>query len=66
MGIKERSGSIKLRCFQNVMASVLLAVLLAFPAVAEPALWIIHGTGSTIYLFGTVHALKPSTVWFSP
>lgn len=47
-----------------------LASVLAFgfagTALAEPALWKIHDADSTIYLFGTIHVLKPSTVWRSP
>lgn len=37
----------------------------ASPAAAEPALWSIKDKDSTIYLFGTVHALKPEVVWRS-
>lgn len=35
------------------------------PAVAEagPALWVIRDADSTIYLFGTVHVLRPQTLW---
>ncbi len=36
------------------------------PAAAEPALWAIKGPQSTIYLFGTVHALPPSLDWKTP
>ena len=43
-----------------------LAVGLALPAMAEPALWAIKDKDSTIYLFGTVHVLKPETQWRSP
>jgi len=39
----------------------------AEPAAAPgPALWIIRDADSTLYLFGTVHVLKPGTVWASP
>ncbi len=44
----------------------LLALGLAAPAAAEPALWVIKDQDSTIYLFGTVHVLKPATQWRSP
>ena len=30
-----------------------------------PALWVIRDADSTLYLFGTVHVLKPSTQWDS-
>jgi uncharacterized protein YbaP (TraB family) len=47
------------------LASV-LALGFAGTALAEPALWKIQDADSTIYLFGTIHVLKPSTVWRSP
>lgn len=46
------------------LASV-LALACAAPALAEPALWAIKDSDSTIYLFGTVHVLKPDTQWRS-
>lgn len=30
---------------------------------AGPALWVIRDADSTIYLFGTVHVLRPTTAW---
>jgi len=39
---------------------------LAFPALAEPALWVAKTGGATVYLFGTVHALKSDTPWWTP
>ena len=48
-------------------ASLLAAlVLLAAPAFAEghgPALWKISSAGTTLYIFGSVHVLKPGTFW---
>lgn len=32
-------------------------------AEAGPALWVIRDADSTIYLFGTVHVLRPQTIW---
>lgn len=32
-------------------------------ASADPALWAVKDEDTTIYLFGTVHVLKPGTVW---
>jgi uncharacterized protein YbaP (TraB family) len=32
--------------------------------VAHPALWLVKDRDTTIYLFGTVHVLKPGTDWF--
>jgi uncharacterized protein YbaP (TraB family) len=44
--------------------AALLAV--AVPAWAKPALWLVRSQTATIYLFGTVHILKPDTPWRSP
>jgi uncharacterized protein YbaP (TraB family) len=41
-----------------------LALLLAsLPALANPALWVVRGADTTIYLFGTVHLLPNDTQW---
>ncbi len=32
----------------------------------NPALWVIRDADSTIYLFGTFHALRPTTQWRTP
>ena len=34
------------------------------PEDADPALWLIRDEDTTIYLFGTVHILKPGMTWF--
>lgn len=36
-----------------------------FPAGAEPAMWVIRDSDSTIYLIGTLHLLKHDTEWKS-
>jgi uncharacterized protein YbaP (TraB family) len=38
----------------------------AKPAVqdADPALWVVKDKDTTIYLFGTIHVLKPGLTWF--
>jgi uncharacterized protein YbaP (TraB family) len=41
------------------------ALGLAAPASAEPAIWIVRDADSTIYLFGSVHLLKPGLEWKS-
>lgn len=48
------------------------AALIASPALAapasndlDPALWVVKDNDTTIYLFGTVHALKPGLDWFN-
>lgn len=38
----------------------------ALPAAAQPAFWVIKDADSTIYLLGTIHLLKPDTVWRGP
>lgn len=48
------------------LAATALALAAAGPAAAEPALWALRDADSTIYLFGTVHVLKPGTEWRSP
>jgi uncharacterized protein YbaP (TraB family) len=58
-------------------AASALAALLALPACgqqaapapaatqdADPALWVVKDADTTIYLFGTVHVLKPGLSWF--
>jgi uncharacterized protein YbaP (TraB family) len=56
-----------LGCLRSRIAALAAAVLLAAPpALAEPALWIVKDKDSTIYLFGTVHILRPDTAWRSP
>lgn len=37
----------------------------ARPVGDGPALWVVKDEDSTIYLFGTVHILRPSTAWHS-
>jgi len=49
-----------------VGAASIVALGVAAPAMAEPALWAIKDKDSTIYLFGTIHVLKPDTQWRSP
>jgi uncharacterized protein len=31
---------------------------------ADPALWVVKDDDTTIYLFGTIHAMKPEVQWF--
>ena len=55
-------------------ATAALALCLALPACAspapvavkdaDPALWVVKDTDTTIYLFGTIHVLKPGLSWF--
>ncbi|MBO9561046.1 MAG: TraB/GumN family protein [Caulobacter sp.] len=49
------------------VAPVFVALAMgASPALAAPALWVIKDKDSTIYLFGTIHVLKPQTQWRTP
>lgn len=41
------------------------ALFLADLAKAEPAIWVVKGPHATVYLFGTIHALKPDEKWRS-
>jgi uncharacterized protein YbaP (TraB family) len=34
------------------------------PAPLHPALWMVRDADTTIYLFGTIHALRPGLAWF--
>ncbi|KQM94147.1 polysaccharide biosynthesis protein GumN [Sphingomonas sp. Leaf22] len=36
----------------------------AAPREADPALWVVRDKDTTIYLFGTIHVLKPGLSWF--
>ncbi len=36
----------------------------AAKADADPALWVVKDADTTIYLFGTIHVLKPGMTWF--
>ena len=31
---------------------------------ADPALWVVKDRDTTVYLFGTIHVLKPGLTWF--
>lgn len=31
---------------------------------ADPALWVVRDADTTVYLFGTIHVLKPGLTWF--
>jgi len=65
-----------MRIFLHSIA--VLALCLAGPALAgtatpavsapqpDPALWVVKDHDTTIYLFGTIHILKPGMDWFDP
>ena len=39
------------------------SAVVAAPAGSGPGLWVVKDADSTLYLFGTVHVLKPDTPW---
>jgi uncharacterized protein len=57
-------------------AAVLLFSLAPLPLRAEtplsasapprPLMWVIRDADSTLYLFGTIHAMRPDAAWFTP
>lgn len=47
-------------------AALLTAIAAIGVARAEPAMWVVRDQDSTMYLFGTVHVLKPETKWRTP
>jgi hypothetical protein len=51
---------------QSATPAVPAAVAAVPPATgAGPALWVVKDADSTLYLFGTVHVLRPDTAWGS-
>ncbi|MEO0441708.1 MAG: TraB/GumN family protein [Pseudomonadota bacterium] len=40
------------------------ATIAQMPEDADPALWVLKDEDTTIYMFGTVHILKPGLTWF--
>lgn len=55
----------------NKLRGLFAAALLALPLPAaargndaDPALWVVKDADTTIYLFGTIHILKPGLTWF--
>lgn len=49
-----------------IVATLGILALAAAPASAQPAFWVVRDADSTIYLLGTIHLLKPETVWRGP
>jgi uncharacterized protein YbaP (TraB family) len=43
-----------------------LVLAAAAAAFAEPALWVVRSRTATVYLFGTIHLLKPDANWETP
>src|SRR5437762_1555260 len=51
------------RCARFWLLLLAISVAAVVAAKAEPAMWVIRDEDSTIYLIGTIHALRPETVW---
>lgn len=51
--------------FAQTPAAADPAAVVAAPAGSGPRLWVVKDADSTLYLFGTVHVLKPETPWGS-
>lgn len=60
--------ALTLSTFGTPMATPALAQQVPAPAVetvdVDPALWVVKDADTTVYLFGTVHILKPGMGWF--
>jgi len=54
-----------MRLWRSVVLMALLFGLCPRSALADPALWVLKDADSTIYLFGTIHAMKPGVKWHS-
>jgi uncharacterized protein YbaP (TraB family) len=50
----------------GLVLCALLTTAMGGRALAEPALWKIQGAHATVYLFGTIHILKPGVAWRAP
>lgn len=55
--------SLTLKLCSLVAGAMLALSACTTPAQAQPAMWTVKDADSTIYLFGTVHLLKPETQW---
>jgi hypothetical protein len=59
--------SVPLQRLVGLLAGIVIALCAALaPARADPALWVLKDADSTIYLFGTFHAIKPEMNWHNP
>ncbi len=49
----------------TLIGAVVAFACLGAPAWAEPALWVARSPTATVYLFGTLHVVRPDTRWRS-
>lgn len=52
--------------FAAVAGTPDIAIAQEAPETGRPAMWVVSDADSTIYLFGTIHLLKPETQWRTP
>ncbi|MEN0653449.1 MULTISPECIES: TraB/GumN family protein [Hyphobacterium] len=52
--------------FKTWIAGSVAALALTAPALADPSLWHLSDEDSDIYIFGTVHILRPDVEWRAP
>lgn len=55
-----------MRCMAMVLLLCAAGTAPALAAPLHPALWKAHDSDTTVYFFGTVHAMKPGTKWHFP
>jgi uncharacterized protein YbaP (TraB family) len=62
----EESGP--LRSFRASFATLLVFVLCFAQgqAASAPAMWLVQGPKAKVYIFGTIHIMKPGVVWSTP
>lgn len=48
---------------RTIAAAIVTVSAFCAPAMAQPAFWVVKDADSSIYLLGTVHLLRPETVW---
>ncbi|HET7268038.1 MAG TPA: TraB/GumN family protein, partial [Oleiagrimonas sp.] len=55
-------------CMRRLVAAAVLCLAVAAPALAasNPALWKVRDADTTVYLFGTIHAMKEGVQWHFP
>lgn len=52
--------------WRSAIAAVVAWLCAAAPALAAPAMWVARDADTTVYLFGTMHALSPDAAWRTP
>ena len=64
MAHRMTGGSLRWRLGLAIAGAMLL--LAGRPAAAAPGLWLAQGPNAAVYLFGTIHVLKPNMTWETP